>query len=70
MLLHSTEPECNETDVRIVGGYIPTVGRVEVCLNGTWGTVCHGDWGDEEAQVVCRQLGLPTNSMDMNGVLG
>ncbi len=33
-------------------------GRVEVCTGGLWSTVCGDDWSEQEASIVCRQLGF------------
>ena len=33
------------------------VGRVDVTVDGTLGTICREDWDDREARVVCRELG-------------
>ena len=31
-------------------------GRVEICINNAWGTVCDTLFGRQDAEVVCRQL--------------
>ena len=45
--------------MRLVGGSSYGEGAVEVCRNQQWGRVCDDDWDDNEAGVVCRQLGFP-----------
>ena len=42
-------------DVRLQGHN--HTGRVEVFVNGRWGSVCDDRFGISEAEVVCRQLG-------------
>ena len=48
---------CSHGDLRLAGGATPNEGRVEICFNETWGTVCDDAWGNEDANVVCAQLG-------------
>ena len=50
--------ECEEGEVRLVGGVTNSSGRLEVCANGMWGRVCNyfRYWGPDNARVVCRQL--------------
>ncbi len=33
-------------------------GIVELCVNGTWGTICSSGVRDKEARVICQQMGL------------
>ena len=33
-------------------------GRVELCMNGSFGQVCDNQWTNQDASVACRGLGL------------
>ena len=52
-------------DLRLVGGDAPYEGRLEIYIDGSWGTICLGGYsygsdrgfGLLDADAACRQLG-------------
>ncbi|KAL5460311.1 hypothetical protein EMCRGX_G033753 [Ephydatia muelleri] len=58
---------CQSGDIRLMAGTSSNEGRVEVCYNCVWGTVCDSGWNDKDAQVVCRQLGFSGQGVATGG---
>ena len=48
---------CTDGTVRLSGSSLKYVGRVEICIETTWTSLCDRSWDFNDAQVVCRELG-------------
>ena len=51
---------CQNGTIRLYsdsGNYFRRYGRVEICIDNVWGTICDNYWNDKDASVVCKMLG-------------
>ena len=55
------QARCVDGDIQLVNGSSPLEGRVEICMNNAWGTVCNNSFSSSDAEVVCTQLGYRFN---------
>ena len=54
----TTYPDCSNGEVGLAGGSSVKEGRVEICVNGTWVTVCYNTFNVIGALIVCTHLGF------------
>jgi deleted-in-malignant-brain-tumors protein 1 len=58
--VHCTGTTCPQGDIRLQEGATAFEGRVEICINHFWRTLCDNTWDNIDASVACVQLGLPS----------
>jgi 4-hydroxyphenylpyruvate dioxygenase-like putative hemolysin len=51
------ETACTQGDIRLVAGSASNEGRVEICNQNQWGSVCDMGWDLTDARVACRHAG-------------
>ncbi|KAL4219781.1 scavenger receptor [Mactra antiquata] len=60
----------NITGIRLVNGSGLYEGRVELKVNGIWGTICNDSFDINDAEVLCRMLNLSATWYDGNARYG
>ena len=60
--MNIAEGDCEDGDIRLVNGDTQYEGRLEICINNAWGTICRSNtwynrWTTIDSNVACRQLG-------------
>lgn len=58
---------CADGAVQLIGdSRYSEFGRIEVCLNETWGTICDTHWDFTDASVLCKELGFSDHGILSN----
>ena len=55
--------ECTGGAVRLIDGVLEHEGRVEVCINGVWGSICGNGWNAIDGYVLCKELGFDDSGL-------
>lgn len=47
---------CNDGDLILLDGATEMEGRIEICINNSYGSICNNRWDVLDATVACKQL--------------
>ncbi|CAI8048574.1 Scavenger receptor cysteine-rich domain superfamily protein [Geodia barretti] len=61
--------DTDDVEIRLVENTTLYSGIIELRIRDEWRSVCHDKWTDEDAQVACRSLELPSSGKLCNFVL-
>ena len=67
-VLAITHSNCTDYDVQLVDGPNHNEGRVLICINEVWGTLCNSGIHYNDARVICHELGYH-RGIDINILL-
>jgi hypothetical protein len=51
---------CETGSIKVVDGQDTSDGRIEICFDNLWGTICSQSWDKNDALIACKQLGFST----------
>ena len=53
--------ECEDGDLKLVGGASESEGRLEICFSQRWTTIDGGGWSYTDTEIACKELGFLTS---------
>ena len=48
--------DCQDGEIRLVGGPSESEGAVEVCFDHVWGNIAESGWSEKDASLICKLL--------------
>ena len=58
--------DCEDGDIKLTGGNSEEEGTIQVCFSNQWGLISEYGWSQNNAQVVCRELGFLVEGLKYN----
>ena len=49
---------CSDGELRLAGKVTARSGRLEICYNRAWGSICNYAWDTTDTNLACQQLGF------------